>query len=124
MAGKKETDALQALAAIAARHPDVETGVACKGTAAECVTYKVNGKAFLYLRPAAVMLKLASSVPEVSSFDAKEPGRFNAGVGGWVTVKRPNDAPLPMKAMEKWIAESYGLMAAAPAKKKAAKKRA
>lgn len=114
MAGKK--DPLATLGAMALRHASVEIGVACKGTAAECVTYKVNGKAFLYVRPAAVMVKLKESVAAAADFASKEPGRYSAGAGGWVTVRRPADSPLPMDVMERWIAESYGLMAAAPAK--------
>ena len=125
MAKRKEVDALEALRAIASRHPDVEEGIACKGTAAECVTCKVNQRAFLFLRPAAVMLKLKESVGEVASFAAKEPDRYNAGAGGWVTVRRPTEGPLPMDVMERWIGESYRLMTAGPsAKKKAAKKKA
>jgi hypothetical protein len=129
MAKRKEPDALEALRAIASRLPDVEAGIACKGTAAECVTCKVNKRAFLFLRPAAVMLKLKESVGDVARLAAKEPDRYNAGAGGWVTVKRPTESPLPMDVMERFIGESYRLMTAtpavkkkAPAKKKAAKK--
>src|SRR5713226_4595552 len=42
---------LRALRRAALRHPDVEEGLACKGTVIESVTFKVQGKAFLFLRP-------------------------------------------------------------------------
>jgi hypothetical protein len=124
MSGKKP---FTALGAMAKRHADVEMGIACAGTAAESTTYKVRGRAFLFLRPAALMLKLGESVGEVAALGRKEPGRYNAGAGGWVTVRRPADGPLPMDVMERWIGESYRLMAApskkAPLRKKAAGKR-
>ena len=37
------------LRAIAMRLPDVEPGVACKGTALESITYQVRNKAFLFV---------------------------------------------------------------------------
>jgi hypothetical protein len=124
MAKRKVPDALEALRAMASRYPDVEEGIACKGTAAECVTCKVNQRAFLFLRSAAVMLKLKESVGEVESLAGKEPDRYNAGAGGWVTVRRPTEGPLPMDVMERWIGESYRLMTAVPAKRSPAKRKA
>ena len=55
------------------------------------------------------MLKLEASVPEVKSLAQKEPERYRAGAGGWVTVKQAGR--LPAKAvLKRWIAESYALM--------------
>lgn len=122
MAAKK--DPLTVVGAIAMRLPSVEVGIACAGTAAESTTYKVNGKAFLFVRAAALMLKLAESVPEAAKLSAKEPARYQTGSSGWTTIKRPADAPLPMDKIERWIGESYRLMAASPARKAAAKKKA
>jgi hypothetical protein len=124
MASRKEQGALEALRAIAARYPDVEEGIACKGTAVESVTCKVRKRAFLFLRPAAVMLKLRESLGEASGLARKEPGRYSAGSGGWVTVREPDAAPLPMDMMKRWIGESYGLMSeSAPASKTAPRKK-
>ena len=120
MAKTTGSNTLNALGRMALRHPGVEVGVACKGTAAESATYKVNGRAFLFVRPAAAMFKLGESAMEPARFAEKEPGRYVPSSSGWTTVKRPGDAPLPMDAMERWIAESYRLMAGRT-KKKAAK---
>jgi hypothetical protein len=85
----------------------------------------VNQRAFLFLRPASVVLKLKESVGDVESLAAKEPDLYNAGAGGWATVRRPTEGTLPMDVMERWIGESYRLMAAVPAAKKPpAKKKA
>jgi hypothetical protein len=129
MASRKEQSAIEALRAIASRYPDIEEGIACKGTVVESITCKVRNRAFLFLRPAAVMLKLRESLGEAAGMAQKEPGRYSAGSGGWVTVREPDAAPLPMDMMKRWIGESYGLMSeSAPApkavpRKKAARKR-
>lgn len=125
MASRKEPGAIEALRAIASRYPDVEEGIACKGTTVESITYKVRKRAFLFLRTAGVMLKLRESLGEAAEMARKEPARYSAGSGGWVTVRQPNAGPLPMDMMERWIGESYALMSAgAPASKPVPRKKA
>lgn len=67
--------------------PDVEVGVACKGTALESTTYNVRKKAFLFVGPKEARLKRAS---------------------GW--VKFDLATPPPKRELTSWITESHGLM--------------
>src|SRR5262245_23155435 len=97
------------LKAIAARLPQVEKGVACEGTSLEATTFKANKKAFLFLGKGHARFKLKESVTQ-----ARKAG-CEVGAGGWTKMALgPEDAP-PVKLIEKWIEESYRLMA--PAKK-------
>jgi hypothetical protein len=90
------------------RHPGVEEGVACEGTVIEKRTLKLRGRAFLFLGPTDAMLKLADSLPEAQALTKEDPEHFRAGLGGWTKVMFA-DGRLPLKLMERWIAESYGL---------------
>lgn len=111
----------EALWDAATRHPGVEAGVACAGTAVESRTAKIRGKAFLFLRPRDARFKLAASATA-----AARPGSgCKVGAGGWCHVVLDTaDAPT-LDVMDRWIEESYRIMAAsAPTKPKAkAKKR-
>jgi hypothetical protein len=102
----------KALRAAALQLPDVEEGVACEGTLLESRTFKVRKKAFLFVRPANVMLKLAESADEARRL-ASTDARFRVGGGGWVTVIPGGGAPPPLPMMKRWIGESYRLYAAA-----------
>ena len=106
---------MDALWAAATRHPRVEAGVACAGTAVESRTAKVGGRAFLFLRQEDARFKLAASAAEAS----RKGSGCKVGAGGWCHVLLgAEDAP-SLGVMERWIAESYELMAApAPSKKK------
>jgi hypothetical protein len=105
---------MKALRALAMKYPDVEEGIACKGTAVECATFKVGGKAFLFVGRADIRLKLDKSLREVAKLAQKAPERFHAGVGGWIKVTFSDDEPLPLANVKRWLAESYGLMAPKP----------
>jgi len=108
---------MEALWAIANRHLDVEAGIACAGTAVESRTAKVRGRAFLFLRPQDARFKLAASAAE-----AAQPGSgCKVGAGGWCHAKLGVADSPPLSVMERWIAESYALMAA-PASKKPMKR--
>ncbi len=108
---------------IARSLPEVETGVACAGTALESRTYKVDGKAFLFVSAKEARLKLDASVDE-----ARARG-FLVGKNLWATL--PLEWLPPVRVLAKWIAESYAAMApqgsakgkAAGAKKVARKRR-
>ena len=102
---------MQALRKIALAFPEVEEGIACKGTAIECATFKVRGKAFLFVGRADVRVKLSASLAEVAKVAAKEPDRYQAGAHGWVKVTFGDDEPLPVDALSRWIEESYRLLA-------------
>jgi hypothetical protein len=100
-----------ALQRSAQRHAGVEEGIACAGTAVESRTFKVNSRAFLFLRPQDARLKLADSLPEAVALAATSPDVCRAGSGGWVHVNfSPGDLLPPIAMLERWIAESYRLM--------------
>lgn len=112
---------MQTLRDAALAHTGVEEGLACVGTAIESATYKVNGKAFLFLRPGTAMLKLGASLENAAKLCAEKPGCFKVGSGGWVTVDLAHSSDLPKGILTQWIAESHDLFSAA---KKASKTRA
>lgn len=93
-------------------HADVEEGIACKGTAIESATYKVCGKAFLFVRPGKVMVKLEKSLDEATRFAAETPTGYKVGVGGWVTIELAGARNSTREVLPRWVAESYGLFAA------------
>lgn len=103
--------AIPALRKAALRLPDVEESVACAGTALESASFKVGGKAFLFLRPSAAMLKLDASLAEAKAAAASAPKAVKVGAGGWVTVSLADALPVPQKKLEAWIAESRVVLA-------------
>jgi hypothetical protein len=116
--------ALERLRAHALRHAGVEESVACKGTVIQSATFKVRGKAFLFLRPVQAMLKLGPSLPAAVGLAKKSPNSLRAGAGGWVTVPLPARAPVDLARLEAWIDESYSVSAEAPTKRASARTRA
>ncbi len=112
---------IETLRRTALGHPDVEEGLSCKGTAIESATFKVNGKAFLFLRPGTAMLKLDASLAEASKLAAEKPDGYKVGSGAWVTIALSNPKELSMEVLARWIAESHKLFASS--QKKAVKPR-
>jgi hypothetical protein len=106
------TDPIQMLRQTALGHADVEEGIACKGTALESATYKVRGKAFLFVRPGKAMVKLESSLDEATKLARENPACCKVGSGGWVTIEIAHAKDLPIEVLTRWIAESYGLFVA------------
>lgn len=102
---------MKAVRTLAMKYRGCEEGIACKGTAIECSTFKVNGKAFLFVGRAEIRLKLGDSVAEARKLAAKEPGRYTVGANGWAKITFNDDQPLPMAVVTRWIGESYDLMA-------------
>ena len=102
---------IETLRAAALRYPETVEGVACEGTPIEKRTIRAGGKAFLFLGRGDVMVKLAESTDEVARLAAEQPGRFNIGARGWVTVKFSAEQPPPFDLLERWAGESYRLMA-------------
>jgi hypothetical protein len=91
---------------IARSLPAVETGIACAGTSLESRTYKVGGKAFLFVSPKDARLKLSTSAA-----DAKKRG-FEVGASLW--VKLPLASLPPDRVLAKWIAESHAALSSPP----------
>ena len=104
---------LDTLRAFALRLPETTEGVACKGTAVESRTVQVRGKAFVFLRAAELRVKLGPSVPEIAALAKKEPRRYQTGAGGWSKVTLGDLGPAPRALVEKWIEESWRLVAPA-----------
>jgi len=96
---------------IALRFPDVEQGIACKGTALECSTFKTRRKSFLFIGKKDAKVKLSASQAEFATFISKEPGRYKIGANGWATIAFAGDSPLPFDLLEKWVDESYQAIA-------------
>ncbi|HMY18197.1 MAG TPA: MmcQ/YjbR family DNA-binding protein [Polyangium sp.] len=116
---------IESLRQAALGHPDVEEGLSCKGTTIESATFKVKGKAFLFLRPGTAMLKLDGSLEEASKLAAEKPSSYKVGSGAWVTIALANPKELSMEVLSRWIAESHKLCAVSqkkPAKDRTSKK--
>ena len=101
----------RALRAICLRYPEAEQAIACKGTSLECTTFKARNKTFLFVSEAEIKLKLGPSLPDATWLASKEPSRYQAGSIGWVTLKFNSDEPPALELLEKWIDESYRLLA-------------
>jgi hypothetical protein len=53
------------------------------------------------------MFKLESSLEEARNLAKSEPGRFELGVGNWVTTRFSAEDPLPKKIWSNWLKDSY-----------------
>jgi len=94
-----------------------------KGTSCNQSSFKAGKGSFLFIGPGAkgqgykAMFKLDASLPEARDLAAREPERFDVGNTGWVTARFTAEKPLPKRVWQKWLRESYELMAGAkPAK--------
>jgi hypothetical protein len=100
------------LRGIALRYPEVEEGLSCNRTA-----FAARGKAFLFAGAGAggegwvVLVKLRDSLAEAEALARKEPRRYAVGKTGWVTLRLGPAEALPRGVMERWIDESYRLLA-------------
>lgn len=92
----------------ASRFPGVDAGTSCTQT-----SYKVRGKAFLFIGEQGgrykAMFKLATSMEEASKLAQRHPRDFQVGSGIWVTARFSAEEPLPEKRWVKWLTESYEL---------------
>ena len=102
---------MQALRKVALRYPGTEEGVACEGTPIESRTVKARNKAFLFLTLGHARLKLRESLPEATRLALKKPDQFQVGSGGWVKASLTADGSTPLDVLERWIGESYRVMA-------------
>lgn len=102
--------------ALAMDLPDTDEGVSCKGTVLESRTVKVDGRAFLFLGKD-VRLKLEKSIAGARKMDG-----VDVGSGGWTTIRLEDGVP-DVELVEKWIRESYALVAVGTAKKKKKRKK-
>jgi hypothetical protein len=123
MSGSRSTtNRFDALRQAALAHPEVEESLACKGTAIESASFRVRGKAFLFLSPAKAMVKLDRSRVRASELEAQSPETCKTGAGGWTTVALSGPALPPLATLRAWIAESYDSFASTQAAKKTRRK--
>ena len=104
---------MEALRRLALEYPGAQEGVACQGTSLEKRTVKAGDKAFLFLGRTDAMFKLRESLPEATRLASREPGRYRVGGHGWVTMTLSADEPMLLDVLERWIDESYRLLAPA-----------
>ena len=117
MAGRSDT--AKRLREAALRRPGVEEGVACAGTKLESRTFKVGGKAFLFLGGEHARLKLGPSQGEAKKLAAAQPARYQIGAGGWARITLDGEGPAPAAALlARWVEESHRLFAATRPKKR------
>jgi len=102
---------MQALRRIALGYPETEEGIACKGTAIECATFKVRNKTFLFVGAVEARLKLRESIDDANKLAVREPARFQVGGQGWVNIVFDSNNSAPLDVLERWIDESYRLIA-------------
>lgn len=97
-------------------YPDVVEGTSCTQT-----SFKIGKKAFLYIGMQGgrfkAMFKLDASIPEAAGLAEEEPDCYQIGKIGWLTARFTAEKPIPKMYWEKWLQESYNLMAVKPKKK-------
>ena len=101
---------MQALRRVALQYPEAQEGPACKKSA-----FRARKKSFMFMgmddSSYNAMVKLRTSLAEAGKLAAKEPGCYKIGANGWVTVTFSHDESPPPGLLEKWIDESYRLVA-------------
>ncbi|MCA9176472.1 MAG: MmcQ/YjbR family DNA-binding protein [Planctomycetales bacterium] len=107
-----ESKPMLAIRKIALRYPEVDEGSSCVNRA-----FKARGKSFLFLggKPDVytVRLKLADSLPEAESLAQQHPDNYSVGSHGWTLITLPHSKAAPAGLLERWIAESFRLLAPA-----------
>ncbi|MGI9596861.1 MAG: MmcQ/YjbR family DNA-binding protein [Acidimicrobiales bacterium] len=90
--------------------PETEEGSSCVNRA-----FKAGGKNFAFLGEKEdqcnLRLKLAASIPEIAARAEDEPDRWEVGKGGWTMLRFPPDDPPPTDDLERWVTESFFLLA-------------
>lgn len=118
---KKPKDASLDIRNAAAKFPGVDEGTACTQS-----SFKIAGKAFLFIGLQGgrhkAMFKLKDSISEAEQLAKKSPddfqiGSYKAGSSTWVTARFSDEKPLPKKHWKKWLDESHQLFSKATLKK-------
>ena len=91
--------------------PQAEEGTSCVNRA-----FKAGGKNFAFLgekdAECNLRLKLDTSVPEIKERATSNDGRdWETGAHGWTMLRFPPDDPPPFEDLQRWIAESFMLLA-------------
>src|SRR5688572_11490667 len=106
----RQSKTVETLRKIALTYPETEESVVCDKSA-----YKARNKGFLFVgsdeKTYNFMLKLKDSLPEASKLAAKEPAAYRVGSTNWVTVTLTHNQGPPAGVVERWIDESFRLLA-------------
>ena len=101
---------LETLKAVASAYPETDEGTSCNR-----IAIKVRKKNFVFLGDKddklVLMVKLGPSLGEAEALAQDEPERYDVGSAGWVTVRYELDRELPKGLFERWIDESFRLLA-------------
>lgn len=111
MAKKKaESKSMADVRKIAMQLPETQEGTSCNKSA-----FKAGKKSFLFLGgdddSYNLMVKLDESLPEAAKLAAKQPDNYKAGLHGWTSLVFSHGAGPPKGVLERWIEESYRLLA-------------
>lgn len=102
-----------AMCLFASELPGVDEGTACTQS-----SFKVGGKAFLFVGMQAgrhkVMLKLGDSLEAAEAVAAEHPDECGVGKTKWVTLRFDEKPPVTKRVWAKWIKESFGVMQPKP----------
>jgi len=92
----------------ACEYPDVDEGTACTQS-----SFKVGGKAFLFVGEqggrSKAMFKLDQSRAQASQLAAQHPEDYQVGSSIWITARFSAEKPMPEEVWQKWLDESYAL---------------
>ena len=101
---------MQFLHDLALRYPEVEVGTACHNLA-----FKARKKSFLFMGRDDdewnAKVKLADSIPEAETLAERHPDHYHIGGHGWIELTFPHDQSPPEDLLERWIDESFRLLA-------------
>lgn len=112
---KKKTEPVESAPVVALRKfamslPETEEGTSCVNRA-----FRARKKAFAYvgMKPDVyrVMVKLGESADDAVALQKERPDNFKPGMHGWTTVILPHDEVPPGRMLERWVEESYRLLA-------------
>lgn len=90
--------------------PQTEEGSSCVNRA-----FKAGGKNFAFLgekeEECNIRLKLDASIPEIQERAEAEGRPWDVGKAGWTMLRFPPDDPPPAQDLERWVTESFMLLA-------------
>lgn len=90
--------------------PQTEEGTSCVNRA-----FKAGGKNFVFLGEkddeCNIRLKLDGSLAEVRERAEGADRKWDVGSGGWTMIRFDPDNPPPLADLERWITESFLLLA-------------
>lgn len=90
--------------------PETEEGTSCVNRA-----FKAGGKNFVFLGEkddeCNMRLKLDASIPEIQERAKDQARQWDVGKGGWAMLRFDPEHPPPAEDLERWVTESFLLLA-------------